>query len=225
MDTKHRMIVVFAACMAMSSPAWAQYGYSGGRDAGWEFGVDGVYQDSSDWSFNGGSKVRVDSDFSLTLNAGYRLNSHLEVNFALDWQKADYDATIQSADVPGLSVDVSGDYESFTPRADVNYNFLDGSITPYVTGGIGWSFVDTNIPNGRPETGCWWDPWYGEICATVQDTHSADGFTYQLGAGVRWDASPSLSLRFAYEKHWYDFSKASGTPDLDELKLGVIWRY
>jgi opacity protein-like surface antigen len=225
MDTCHRMIFALAACTAMSSPAWAQYGYAGTRDAGWEFGVDGVYQDSAKWSFNGGSSVRVDSDYALTLNAGYRMSSRLEFSFALDWQKADYDATIQSADVPGLSADVSGDYEAFTPRASVNFNFLEGSITPYVTGGLGWSFVDTNIPNGRPTTGCWWDPWYGEICATVQDTHSADGLTYDLGAGVRWDASGGFSLRFGYEKHWYDFDKASGTPDLDQFKLGVIWRY
>jgi opacity protein-like surface antigen len=223
MDTKHRTIIALAACMVMSSPAWAQY--SGARGPGWEFGVDGVYQDSADWSFDGGSSVRVDSDLSLTLTAGYRFNSHLELSFALDWQKADYDATIQSADLPGLSVDVSGDYESFTPRANVSYNFLDGSITPFVTGGIGWSFIDTNIPNGRPTTGCWWDPWYGQVCATVQDTRSVDGFTYQLGAGVRWDVSNGFSLRFAYEKHWYDFDNASGTPDLDEFKLGVVFRY
>jgi opacity protein-like surface antigen len=223
MDMKHRMMILLAACLAMSSPAWAQY--SGARGPGWEFGVDGVYTDSSDWSFDGGSKVRVDSDFALTLMFGYRFNSRLEFGFAFDWQKADYSATIQSADFPGLTADVKGDYEAYTPRASVNYNFLDGNVTPYVTGGIGWSFIDTNIPEGRVEVGCWWDPWYGQICVPVQDTRSTDGFTYQLGVGVRWDASPGFSLRFAYEKHWYDFDNASGTPDLDELRLGVVFRY
>jgi opacity protein-like surface antigen len=226
MDIKYRMIItLLLASMAMSSPAWAQYGYSGSRGPGWEFGVDGVYQDSSDLSFDGGSKVSVDSDFGLTLVAGYRLNSRLEVSFSFDWQQADYSATIQSADVPGLSADVHGDYEAFTPRANVNYNFLDGPITPYVTGGIGWTFVDTNIPEGRVQVGCWWDPWYGEICVPVQDTHSVDGFAYQLGVGVRWDSSRAFSMRLAYEKHWYDFDNASSTPDFDQLKLGLIWRY
>jgi opacity protein-like surface antigen len=221
MNAKHRMIILLLACLGMSSPAWAQ----GTRGPGWEFGIDGVYQDSADWSFNGGSKVRVDSDFSATLTFGYRFSPRLELGFALDWQKADYDATIQSADIPGLTANVSGDYESFTPRANISYNFLDGSITPYVTGGIGWSFIDTNIPEGRVEVGCWWDPWYGQVCVPVQDTRSVDGFTYNLGAGVRWDASAGFSLRFAYEKHWYDFDNASGTPDLDVLRLGFVYRY
>ena len=221
MDTKRGTIIAFAACMAMSSPAWAQ----NSRSPGWEFGVDGVYQDSNDVGFDGGSRLSVDSDFGLSLTFGYRFSSRLEFSFALDWTTADYDATIQSADFPGVSVDVNGDYEAFTPRVNVNYNFLDGPITPYVTGGIGWSFIDTNIPEGRVEIGCWWDPWYGQICVPVQDTRSTDTFTYQLGAGVRWDNARGFSLRFGYEKHWYDFDHASSTADFDQLKLGLIWRY
>lgn len=219
MSTRHWIVVAVAGCAAMSSPAWA------GRDTGWEFGVDGIYQGSKDLSFEGGSTASAGDDFGLGLTFGYRLNSNLEFEFALDWQKVNYDATIQSADVPALTANVSGDYEAFTPRLNVNYNFMDGNITPYVSGGIGWSFIDTNIPNGRVEVGCWWDPWYGQICVPVQDTRSADGFTYNFGAGVRWDTSNSMSWRLGYEKHWYEFDHASGTPDFDQFKLGVIFRY
>ena len=223
MDARHRAVVALAALMAASSPAWAD---SSNRDAGWEYGLDLVYLDSANLSFKGGSTLDVGDDVGATFTFGYRMNPHLEVNFALDYQSANYNATIQSADTPpALSVDVKGDYEAFTPRVNVNYNFLDGAITPYVTGGIGWSFIDTNIPNGRVEVGCWWDPWYGQVCVPVQDTRSTDAFTYQLGAGVRWDASDNWSMRFAYEKHWYDFDNASGSADFDELKLGVVYRY
>ena len=221
MDTRHRLFFALAALTAVSSSAWAQ---SSGRDPGWEYGLDLVYLDSADLSFKGGSTLDVDDDVAATLVFGYRFDSHLEVQFALDYQSADYDATIQSADTPGLAVDVRGEYEAFTPRVNMNYNFLDGNITPYVTGGIGWSFIDTNIPDGRVEIGCWWDPWYGEVCVPVQDTRSSDAFTYQLGAGVRWDAPGNWSVRFGYEKHWYEFDNASGSADFDQIKLGVLFR-
>ena len=222
MNAKHRIVIVLAALAAISSPAWAQ---SSNRDTGWEYGADLVYLSSTDVDFRGGSTADIEDDFAVAFVFGYRFNPKLEVAFALDYQSVDYDATIQSADTPGLAVDVTGEYESFTPRANVNYNFLDSDLTPYVTGGIGWSFIDTNIPEGRVEIGCWWDPWYGEICVPVQDTRSADGFTYQLGGGVRWDASSNWSMRLGYEKHWYDFENASGTPDFDQFKLGVVFRY
>ncbi|HZF15912.1 MAG TPA: porin family protein [Steroidobacteraceae bacterium] len=218
MFSKRGMLFLLAACIAMCAPAWS-------RDTGWEFGVDAIYQSSTDMDFEGGSTASAGDDFGLALTFGYRMNSRLEFQFGLDWQKVDYDATIQSADVPALSVDVKGDYEAFTPRVNVNYNFMDGDITPYVTGGIGWSFIDTNIPNGRVEVGCWWDPWYGEICVPVQDTRSVDAFTYQIGLGVRWDMSNSMSWRLGYEKHWYDFKNTTSTPDFDQFKLGVVFRY
>ncbi len=176
--------------------------------------------------FQGGSTADIEDDFAVAFIFGYRFNPRLELQFSLDYQSVDYDATIQSADTPGLAVDVRGEYESFTPRANVNYNFLDSEITPYVTGGIGWSFIDTNIPEGRVEIGCWWDPWYGEVCVPVQDTRSADAFTYQLGGGVRWDASSNWSMRLGYEKHWYDFGKLPRARRiLTRFKLGVVFRY
>ena len=32
-------------------------------------------------------------------------------------------------------------------------------------------------------------------------------------------------MRLGYEKHWYDLGHASGTPDFDQIKLGVVFRY
>ncbi len=61
---------------------------------------------------------------------GYRFNERVELAFALDWQEVDYDATLQSATIPSLRVNVTGDLEAFTPRAWVNYNFMEGPSHP-----------------------------------------------------------------------------------------------
>jgi opacity protein-like surface antigen len=94
-----------------------------------------------------------------------------------------------------------------------------------VTGGIGYSFIDTNIPDAPPQTACWWDPWWGYVCDTFQSTRNVEEFTYQAGVGLRWDVSPGYTMRLAYEKHWLDLGEATTTPDFDQFKLGIVFRY
>ena len=76
---------------------------------------------------------------------------------------------------------VTGNLESMGVMFDLSYYFMTGRFTPFVTTGLGWNFVDTNIPTAPPQVGCWWNPWYGYICEGFQDTKSVDGFAYQAG--------------------------------------------
>ena len=117
----------------------------------------------------------------------------------------------------------TGSYQAFTPRINVQYTLLDRPISPFALAGIGYTFVDTNIPNGRPSTGCWWDPWYGYVCTTVQSTKTVDGFAYQAGLGVRWDVSDTSSLRLYWERNWADLGH--GSPSIDQIRLGYTYRY
>ncbi len=216
---KSRYIITLAAlCSSWSLAAHAD------RDTGWEFGADLIYQDSQDIDFEGGSTASLDSDVGLAVTFGYRVNERLEFTFGLDWNTIDYNANIVT-DLPGVSVGVKGDLESFTPRVGVNFNFLEGPITPYVTGMIGYSFIDTNIPDGPAQGTCWWDPWFGYICDTWQPTRSTEEFTYGAGLGVRWDVNSAWTMRLAYEKHWLDLSQANGAPDFDQFKFGVSLVY
>jgi opacity protein-like surface antigen len=212
--------IAFAAIC--SATALAQ---SNPRDIGWEGGLDAMYQDSQTLDFNGGSQLSIDDDIGLALRVGYRVNPRLELQFSLDWQDMDYDATLVSDAVQPLRSSAQGELEVITPRVNVHYNFLDGAITPYVSGGIGWSFIDTNVPDAPPMNGCWWDPWWGYICGTFQPTRNVDEFTYQAGAGVRWDFAGGYAMRLGYEKQWLDLGEASSTPSFDQFKLGVMFRY
>ena len=57
----------------------------------------------------------------------------------------------------------------------------------------------------------------------MQPTKGVDEFAYQFGLGVRWDFSPTVSMRLAWEKHYFDLPN-TGTPGLNQFKLGVVWR-
>jgi opacity protein-like surface antigen len=217
---KPRYLLPLAALsIAWSAAALAE------RQPGWDAGADLIYQDSQDITFNGGSAASLDDDLGLALTFGYRFNSRLELLFGLDWNNLDYDINIVADGIGGRDLSASGELESFTPYFGLSFNILEGDFTPYVEGTVGWAFIDTNIPDGPPQSACWWDPWWGYVCGSWQDSRSLDELTYAIGAGIRWDASSTLSLRFGYEKHWLDLGEATSTPDFDQLRLGVMVQY
>jgi opacity protein-like surface antigen len=218
--SKFSMGSIALAALFLSGVASAQ-GVSP-REPGWEMGLDVIYQDAKTLKAPGGSKVDLEDDFGLSLTFGYRIDERLEVQFALDWSDVDYGGTIVRDN--GTLNRFSGSYEAFTPRFNLQFNLLKTPFTPFISGGAGYTFIDTNIPTGRPQTGCWWDPWYGYICSSFQSTKTIDGLTYQVGAGIRWDLSDTVSLRLALEEHWVDFDKA-GDEGLFQAKLGFSWRY
>jgi len=226
MNTSLFRIGIAAAGLALSAFANAA---SSDREPGWEVGLDVVYQDAGTIKFKGGSKIDLDDDLGMSLTFGYRFSPRLEMHFAFDWADVDYNANIVlDADrngIPDSSTRASGTMESFTPRLDVHFNLLDRPITPYVMAGAGYSYIDTNIPNGRPQQGCWWDPWYGYICITYHSTETTEAFSYQGGVGLRFDFGSSGTLRIAYERHFIDLSKASGEAAVDQVKLGFVFRY
>jgi opacity protein-like surface antigen len=197
------------------------------RGPGWEFGGELLWQDAQDLDFEGGSSAAIDDDIGIALTFGYRFTSRLELIFGLDWNEIDYDfQVIEDSALPGVQgFSGTGDLETWTPRVGLNFNFLETDLTPFVTAGVGWAFIDTNIPDAPPQTSCWWDPWYGYYCGTFQSTRSVDELMYNVGLGGRWDLGNSITLRLAYEKHWLDVDTAGGTPDFDQVKFGISARY
>ena len=198
---------------------------SGSREPGWEIGVEATYMLSQKVDFNGGSSLDIKDDVGAALIFGYRFDSKLELQFSFDWNEVDYHGTLQSALIPALNASVNGTMETFVPRFNGTYNFLTGPLTPYVTAGVGWSFIDTNIPTGQVQVGCWWDPWWGQVCTPYQPTKNVDAFTYEVGVGARWDLGESMTLRGGYLKRWLDLSHASGTPNFDRFELAFLWRH
>lgn len=216
-----RLIIASLLSLALAPAAFAQ-----DRARTWEFFIDLNYQDSLDIDFEGGSNLETDADIGWALGGIYHFSNRLALQFSFDWIRADYEGTVRSANPIALPpFGVRGDMEVWTPRVNAIFNFIDGPFTPYVSAGIGWSFIDTNIPTEPPQTGCWWDPWWGTVCTTWQDTRTSDEFAYQAGAGVRWEANRQLSLHFGYEKQWYDAGTATSTPGFDTLRFGLAYRY
>jgi opacity protein-like surface antigen len=207
--------------LALALPAYAQ---SADRAGTWETRLDIVYQNSSDWDFDGGTTADVDSDTSFLVGVGYHLNDNFELGGNLTFGQTDYTADIVGDEI-GEIFAVRGEYESTSLMFDATWNFLPGAFTPFASASAGWSWVDTNIATGPPQTGCWWDPWWGYVCSSFQDTKSIDGFTYGFDVGARYDFSDTIAAHASYRMMWVDLDNADGTPDVDGFRIGIGWKF
>lgn len=214
--------IVVLAGVAICGVSVAQ---SADRAETWETRLDVSFENSANWDFDGGTTADVDSSTGFVLGFAYHYTDNLEFGMNLEFDSLGYDADIASDTVPGLFFPVSGDLDVFRLMLDGTYNFLPGKFSPFVSGAIGWTWMDTNLATQPPQTGCWWDPWWGYVCTSYQNTKTLDSFTYRLGVGLRYDISDQFAIHAAYRFTWTDIDNASGTPDSDGFLLGIGWKF
>jgi opacity protein-like surface antigen len=208
-----------------AQPAAAQgTGGSGERAGKWETRLGIVFQDSADADFDGGTTATLDSDTGFRLGIAYHYTDRLEFGLNLDLAQTDYDARVVG-DEPGEIFPINGELEYTNTSFDATFNFMPGRFSPFILGSLGWSWVDTNIATEPPQTGCWWDPWWGYICTTFQDTKTIDGFTYEAGIGARFDINDVFAVHASYRKTWHDWDNADGSVDVDSAILSFGWKF
>jgi len=213
------MVALAVVLLAGATAADAQY-----REGRWEVSLGTFYQLGTGIENANGSTIDTDDEFGFSLGGGYNFSDRLATTFGLQWAGVGYDADGIGED--GVPFDISGKYDTFTISGNLVLNLADGPFVPYVGAGIGWTWLDTNVPSGPPSTGCWWDPWWGYVCYTTYPTETTDAFSYQALLGVRYEFDNDRTfLRLGYTSQWMDFSNASGTPRFDVIVLDIGWMF
>lgn len=190
----------------------------------WEISAGVAFLGSSEADFEGGSRADFASDEGFRVAFDYSLTDALQVGGSWGIGQREYDAVI-AGDQPGEFFSARGDLDYSTLMGTATYNFLDGPFRPFVTAGLGWTWLDTNIATGPPTVGCWWDPWFGYLCSAWVNTRTLDGFTYQLGVGARYDFGENFAVHASYRIDWIDIEQADGTPDFDGFELSFGWKF
>lgn len=190
----------------------------------WQARVGASYQPTTDVDFDGGSRVEFNSSTAFLIGIGYELSNHFEIGANFTYDDRDYEGLL-AGDEPDEDFPVLGNMETMGVMFDLSYYFLTGRFRPFLTTAAGWNFVDTNVETRPPQVGCWWNPWYGYICESFQDTKNVDGFAYQVGAGVNYRFTPSVSLSGSYKMSWLDMPKADGTPTFDAIQIILNWGF
>ncbi len=191
------------------------------RTQTWEFLVAVPYVAAQSIEATGGSKIDTNSSVGMGFGIGYNFDEKLAMSVDIAWNSPSFDATIVSADDPPLDPRRdNGEMETSNWQINLRYHFMTGAFTPYITGGLGWTYIDSNIAAGPPEISCWWDPWYGNICYDYQPTYSDWRFSYNAAAGVRFDMNESVFMRASVGMGWIDLQGGNQDFTIGRFEIG-----
>ena len=209
-------ILLLVAALIAAAPADAQ---SSRRARTSEIYIGPVFTDGKNYTFEGGSTARTDTGYGLNFGYAYNFDEHFAAGVDFTWSESDYRATVQGGGTNvGSSGTIHGVLETGTVRFHGTYHLLSGNLTPYVTGGLGWTYIDTNIPAGLPDLICWYYPWYGQYCASYVPTHATTKFSYNAGLGLRLDAGKGV-FRLLVNSQWADFGGSYGSSNFVQYRI------
>jgi opacity protein-like surface antigen len=223
---------LIALLILISSSVLAQYDHprkklskAGSRDGRWEGSVILAYQTGLDQSYEGGSELSVDSTMGWGLSFAWNWTDKWNLSYRYQSTNPNYTALVvpeeDSIEVPRT---IEHEMSKSTHQFNVTYNFSGKAFTPFVVAGIGWSKLDSNVPTTDvPGVGCWWDPWWGYICFADWKTYETSQFTYNLGAGVRWDINNMLFTKASYVREFLSAENGSINLDTAVLELGLMF--
>jgi len=157
------------------------------RSGSWEWAISGLYQQSKDIGSVGSSTLNVDDGIGFGFNISYNFSNKLALGFDLDYLEPDYRAVLIEDAMPPTSTVIDHKFTQFNGRFKGTFNFIDAPFTPFVEAGLGWTFIDSNVADGPPITGCWWHPYWGPICDNFYTTFTETSFTYGAGIGFRYE--------------------------------------
>ena len=214
--------LAIAALLLAALPAQAQ-STRGGKS---EFYLAPVFTDGKNYSFEGGSTARSDTGYGLTLGYAFNFDQHKALGIEVSWSDMDYRATVQPGPGNNLNsvTDIRGTMETWTVRFLGNYYFMEGNFTPFVTGGLGWSYIDTNIPTGLPQNVCWYYPWYGSYCGSYVPTATSTKFSYNAGAGLRMEMGKGF-IRALVNEQWADFGGSYGSDSWTQYRIDFGFKF
>jgi hypothetical protein len=216
MNGKYSILAIFGALLLFVVSMGNALAYNPPPRAGkWDFTVQTRYLDGQHIDGNGGSSADVNNTLGWGFGIGYNLTNNFELGMDIGWASANYRGTYVTD--TGTTGSLNGTMDTSTIALNFSYYFTKSAVSPFIMGGIGSTFIDSNIPNGPPSSGCWYDPLWGYMCNTYQPTYSTTNFTYNAGIGLRWDVAPGFYLRGIIGEQWVDGN--SSTIDVTNYRI------
>jgi len=225
-----RRVALIALLILTSTTVLAQYDHprkersqAGSRDGRWEGSVILAFQTGLDESYEGGSELNIDSTLGWGVSFAWNWTDKWNLSYRLVSTSPKYSALIVPEDPNIVPTLVDHKMSKYSHQLNVTYNFSRKAFTPFVAAGVGWTKLDSNVPSAPPQTGCWWDPWWGYICVTDWRTYTASEFSYNLGAGLRWDINNALFTKATYTREFFDAENGSVNFDMAIFEFGLMF--
>jgi len=192
MSKPHRWAIAVVACLLAGTATGQSFFRQSMERAGrWDLTLGIVQQGSESVDGQFGSGLDFKSELGWRFAFDYNFNNHFALGFGLEFVRPDYTARfIEEDTLEPTVIDFTAD--QFNGQLKGTWNFFSGPLTPYVEASFGWTNIDSNIADGPPITGCWWDPFFGYRCAQFFNTYNESSLSYGTGLGLRWDINESF---------------------------------
>ena len=184
-----------------------------------EFTVPINYTSSSTINGQNGSSSDVNSALNTGFGLGYNINDNFQVNGTFSWGYRNYSATTTGT---AGSTNYNGTMDTSSLELNAVYYFMAGDFTPFVSGGFGTTYVNSNIPTGTGGGSCYWDPYWGYVCGTYYPTKTSTNISYSFGLGARMDVSRNFALQGSVNKFYID--GPSSKPSFDSFRIDFVFR-
>ncbi len=168
-------------------------------------------QDYKDNDLGLEGKIGVDDSISFAGAIGFKLTPQLRVEAELSHSSA----TISSAEVINFGAfEVGGSLDSTIAMVNVYYDFDFNwkKIQPFIGAGIGYGWHEGEIDNA--------------LGFTASGSSDASGYLWQVGGGLRYPVTDSLSLITAYrymDGQDLKFTNIEGDASIHEVRVGLSW--
>jgi opacity protein-like surface antigen len=188
----------------------------------YDVSIGATYIDSESTGFDGGTVVDNESATGFSFAFDYYFKDRWSVGATATGHTIDYVADVAAEGPLGQPGQrVVGELESTSLIGHTKRYFGDfDRLEPYASVGLGIVSVDTNIPEGPAVGVCWWHPWWGYVCDSVQPTRTTSEATMTLGFGVRVELGRRLFFDGSVGRQWIDFDTAN-RPGYSQLRLAI----
>lgn len=199
-------VFLFIMCFSVSSAANA---FQDSRNEKWEFFLAPQFVNSKSLQFGHGSEADISARSGLGFGMGYNVNKHIELSLLLSSSSANYTGTR----VPDGGSNTPEKFAANLYTSNINFGFtfnlLKTPFTPYISGNIGSTYIDSGIPTGNLGTVCWWDPWWGYICSPTAQTYTSTRFNYGAEVGLRYDFSRKFFIKGGIGENLIDINSSN----------------
>jgi len=180
----------------------------------------GQYLHSYDTSFPGGygetMTMKIDDTGLGGLGFAYHFNDFLSV-------RADFmfgPATIHTLGSDGTELSPSQSAFLQTGRFNLDYNMINRRLTPVLTAGIGYQYLEIETDQTYAVPGP-----YGWYYVTGSDYYYETDFTWNVGAGFRWNVTDNFFVKVMAGAQWLQYSGAQNISTQLEAFLVLGWTF
>lgn len=182
---------------------------------------------SKNYQFEGGASARNDGGAGIGATLTRNLNDYFAVGADLSLSEFNYRARVApGAGNAAAGFDTAGSMETAAARLHATWNLLARPVTPFLTAGVGVTFLDTNLESDPPAGGCWIYPWYGQVCSATAPSTTLARLSYGAAVGLRVELPQNQGfVRAMVGGEWVEFSEARSAVGWVQLRADFGLRF